>query len=48
MNVAQLIALLDTVEDRTAEVLVESHCCWVQPGNELEFLDDGSVLIKER
>ena len=45
MNVAQLIALLETVEDRTLEVWVENHCCWAQPGNKLEFLDDGSVLI---
>ena len=45
MNVAQLIALLETVKDQSAEVWVENHCCWEQPGNELEFLDDGSVLI---
>lgn len=45
MNVAQLIALLETVKDRSAEVWVENRCCWERPGNELEFLDDGSVLI---
>lgn len=45
MNVAQLIALLETVKDRSLEVWVENRCCWEQPGNELEFLDDGSVLI---
>ena len=45
MNVAQLIALLETVKDQSAEVWVENRCCWEQPGNELEFLDDGAVLI---
>ena len=45
MNVAQLIALLETVKDQSAEVWVENRCCREQPVNELEFLDDGAVLI---
>ena len=33
MNVAQLIALLETVEDKSRDLWVDGACCWVKVGD---------------